>query len=383
MSTENIYLLLSQLDKQRNSDLQSSTPHKATKPVPLLHIHPPSRRSSVSEILKRSVAYFDAMLDTMELIQSELTAMRYEVTSMRAPHAEALSPISVIPSEVLRIIFSFTVEIYEDDQAIKLAQVCRLWRDVATHQQTLWAIITVPMQPRRLPLYVNNSRDRDVHLIVQEKLSSINNAKLLQKRINEITIGYGASGSPDTLRTLFDNDDGFPALEVLWLFNKDADLGEYVHRQPVDLSDIPMPFLIELYLHHCPLVILDPQSVSLYLLSLEFDIIDLEELRELLTSCPQLVILKIRMITFLDMADTVAAAPVIMGDLESMLFECMDHNDVASILSSLEAQNLAELRLVDIVTHPHADLLNPLSRELGVVVSRLFIKPSLRKLTAH
>ncbi|KAF8318188.1 hypothetical protein DL93DRAFT_2225926 [Clavulina sp. PMI_390] len=107
--------------------------------APLLSLCP-NQRTTTKETALRCVEETEATLLRVSELEKALVNARTELFRQRAYCLSCLVPISCLSPDVLRLIFSFTVE--RAEEACLLRRICRSWRDVAVSQRALWSRFT-------------------------------------------------------------------------------------------------------------------------------------------------------------------------------------------------------------------------------------------------
>ena len=152
--------------------------------LPTLKIYNPKNRTPHVDSLRCVKAFDEEMMEHLESLETRFARLRHHRRVRHARAAFSLAPISALPSDVIPIIFRMVVPdcIYSGcvQDAMRLSQVCTMWRGVALSMKDLWRNINIPFsRVMDLGEYLTRSGNRPLHVNIYERDDDLNEPLLL------------------------------------------------------------------------------------------------------------------------------------------------------------------------------------------------------------
>lgn len=123
--------------------LQEFLLHPNIDCTPIILTQPPLHRDARRAAIEQSLSVLDEQWTNMVALWQKLAQTRKQLKRRQAMCRSALSPISAMPSEILRQIFAYLFPYLpsptDDETRRSLMHVCGEWRSIAESQKAVWS----------------------------------------------------------------------------------------------------------------------------------------------------------------------------------------------------------------------------------------------------
>lgn len=336
------------------SQLETLSASRPLDPValatPPLRIQPPRARPHVLQYIKAHSESITPTLIALDELQLQLDAIRRETLLQLAQHINALSPISSLPPELIREIFGFSISSPDEKLALTLAQVCQRWRAIALQQRGLWCTVEAEWSLQLQAIFMDRSGSSPIDFVVGTAVFPFQFTPTWIPRIEHLTVYDSSPISPWRLPDITPDNQGFPALENLYIVGMDI-------LSTLGVAQTPMPRLRALWLSTRAVIdIGTANGANLTFLSLDLGNASFRcstpkhgrRIKSLLDCCPRLQQLLIYDWYNCESSEIEETGVVLLDHLDHLTLSDFHDIAAAATLRMIKAPNLSKLLLENV-----------------------------------